>query len=819
MNQRLNFLALILIDALDDENEEDICSILDKNMVDPSFVPIERGIAPLHFSCGMENAELSYKITKRFLESGANPNVLTDENMTPLHIAAMHGRVGIVEMLLEHNAQLDISDDQRKTPLHYAIEECYFEVVQVMRDHIFQNKFREKQKHHSKILKCKQNVSQDSLSKSKFEYYLQKKICNQKTSTPNAEPDCKNTPDKANNKALRVTNEMLDSIKYTPNRVHYNYDVTSPYYINITHRRHQLQPKFPVLDLPPKESADIGKNTETSEKMNLVNKTFVLDESSQAEEKPINLFALTRENVEELSQTAPDHSRSRVSLIDVWRQKVQNTKARQTILKEYDDISEMIDNVMASDHLNFTNVLYKEKSSKTTDGDSGACGSIASHDLKEGSEERVPQRKVQNVSLGALIQRVAEAQTAKLNVLPDTESSYQTVPEFDANRQNNLEVPDAMCADLSGMNSSMSFIRSPKSDFYLQMKEAYVHTDDENGLVFYETKLPSNPGNKVAQQRSSAIRKRCNLNQTTTTQSTNITLPIDYETDELRAELTTFGEAPGPITKTTKRLYIKRLVKYKRNPELMKELREKQSSQDQKFSVELYRTVRREEEFENIANYLKYEADAMSYFANNKEKRNMREGHLKQSFIYMLIDPCISCNLPGESVYLNKPDVWKRFLHSIFYVGKGKSSRPYSHLYDAMKAHSQLHSGRGTSNEKKVPVRKHTLNMDLIKSPPTKFANNKKLDRILKIWGNGCGVVCLNVFHNILPIEAYTREAAIIDALSLNHLTNIKRGDYYGPSKNWSMKIKKQLGIALLYKSLQIYLAEGESQLAPSDLI
>lgn len=97
--------------------------------------------------------------------------------------------------------------------------------------------------------------------------------------------------------------------------------------------------------------------------------------------------------------------------------------------------------------------------------------------------------------------------------------------------------------------------------------------------------------------------------------------------------------------------------------------------------------------------------------------------------------------------------------------------------------------------------------------------DSKKLARILDIWSNGKGVVCLHVFHNIIPTEAYAREAAIIDALSLRHLTNCKRGDYYGPPKTWTMKEKKYLGIALLYKSMLIYLAEGESQLSPSDLI
>lgn len=107
----------------------------------------------------------------------------------------------------------------------------------------------------------------------------------------------------------------------------------------------------------------------------------------------------------------------------------------------------------------------------------------------------------------------------------------------------------------------------------------------------------------------------------------------------------------------------------------------------------------------------------------------------------------------------------------------------------------------------------------MFKSPPEKSSDSKKLDRILNIWGNGYGVVCLHVFHNIVPTEAYTREAAIIDALSLQHLTNCKRGDYYGPAKSWSMKEKKYLGIALLFKAMHIYLAEGESQLSPGDLV
>lgn len=41
---------------------------------------------------------------------------------------------------------------------------------------------------------------------------------------------------------------------------------------------------------------------------------------------------------------------------------------------------------------------------------------------------------------------------------------------------------------------------------------------------------------------------------------------------------------------------------------------------------------------------------------------------------------------------ISKHEAWRRFIMSIFYVGKGKSSRPFSHLYDAIKIYKGIHS-------------------------------------------------------------------------------------------------------------------------------
>lgn len=183
-------------------------------------------------------------------------------------------------------------------------------------------------------------------------------------------------------------------------------------------------------------------------------------------------------------------------------------------------------------------------------------------------------------------------------------------------------------------------------------------------------------------------------------------------------------------------------------------------------------------------------------------------------------------------------EVWSKFLRSIFYVGKGKKGRPYEHLYDAIKLYSaendllaeklQNRQNRvlekrilfSDSDRKKEVMQKFGKTCDTQPSQ-SKIKESEKLNKIIDIWKDSSklGVCCLQIYHNIIPAEAYTREASIIDAIGLNNLTNLKRGDYYGVTSGWKMRQRKHLGVALLYKAMQIYLAEGESQLMPFDLV
>lgn len=244
-----------------------------------------------------------------------------------------------------------------------------------------------------------------------------------------------------------------------------------------------------------------------------------------------------------------------------------------------------------------------------------------------------------------------------------------------------------------------------------------------------------------------------------------------------------------------------------------------------KFSEELHKVVINYGKFEESLNdFLQLETKMSRHFIERSTIK-WREGNLKTSFIYFLIDPRISDNLPMMCKTLKKEEVWKRFLNSIFYVGKGKRSRPYQHLYDAIKIFSDDSklNRRFQNDPKKMSIIEEfrsKLNLKCQKKTQIDHVKeSKKIARILDIWNSQMGVVCLHTFNNIIPVEAYTREAAVIDAIGLDCLTNMKRGEYYGVAKNYSMRQKRQLGIALLHRAMNVYIAEGESQLLPFDLI
>ena len=63
--------------------------------------------------------------------------------------------------------------------------------------------------------------------------------------------------------------------------------------------------------------------------------------------------------------------------------------------------------------------------------------------------------------------------------------------------------------------------------------------------------------------------------------------------------------------------------------------------------------------------------------------------------------------------------------------------------------------------------------------------------------------VCVwQVFQNTISVEAFTREAAMIESLGCDNLTNVKPGDYYGDAATW--KLDKKLKLGMVTKKLYI---------------
>ncbi|XP_011164810.1 uncharacterized protein LOC105199405 [Solenopsis invicta] len=333
---------------------------------------------------------------------------------------------------------------------------------------------------------------------------------------------------------------------------------------------------------------------------------------------------------------------------------------------------------------------------------------------------------------------------------------------------------------------------------YVSAQE-YKYEDPEEGVVLLERRLCVTPFTTPNRSECDVRSQMSGVSSTSMSQ----TLPEEIlfiDDVALRRELRQLGDQPGPITNTTRQLYQKRLLRLRNiknvNSSLVKSHLQNTTITPRNQISEASNKIKPHLEFGDWLNdldtYKSLEKQIFQEFTSLDPSRRWREGTTKASFTYLLLDPRITKDLPSRSIRLTKSEVWSIFLNAIFYVGKGKRSRPFAHLYDAFKTWVD-----GTNR---------------------KTSTNRKINCILNVWNNDHGVICLHVFQNIIPVEAYTREAAMIDAIGKEHLANCKGGQYYGIAATWSLQQKQEFGRYLLYKALQIFLQEGESQLFPYNL-
>uniref|UniRef100_A0A915EQX5 GIY-YIG domain-containing protein n=1 Tax=Ditylenchus dipsaci TaxID=166011 RepID=A0A915EQX5_9BILA len=140
-------------------------------------------------------------------------------------------------------------------------------------------------------------------------------------------------------------------------------------------------------------------------------------------------------------------------------------------------------------------------------------------------------------------------------------------------------------------------------------------------------------------------------------------------------------------------------------------------------------------------------------------------------FCYLLLDPSMlssasSCDL-------------RQFVSAIFYVGKGKHSRPLQHLNDANRCRSLLEDDS--------------------------YQPTEKLKRILELWDNGHGVISLHLSHNIHSAEAFVREGSMIEAIGIHNLTNMAKANFRGLPTAWTKRQIQEFGAMLLRKAHVIF--------------
>ncbi|XP_022711510.1 uncharacterized protein LOC111273810 isoform X1 [Varroa jacobsoni] len=313
-----------------------------------------------------------------------------------------------------------------------------------------------------------------------------------------------------------------------------------------------------------------------------------------------------------------------------------------------------------------------------------------------------------------------------------------------------------------------------------------IHRDLESGLMLreehYGTKRSQLPPNAIQASPSQAIPPEL----------------VKLSNDEVRQRLVDFGENPGPVNRQTRAVYLRQLHR-------LQQANVATPPPSQLRSVlppELHMLcVKFGQVFEVYSNL---ESQMEESFL--KQGQRWREGSAKTAFTYLLLDSSVTLNLPDRATHMSLPEQMETFVKAVFYVGKGKRSRPFAHLYEALDARDKLAVLGGNAL-----------------ATPQRFATapkiGDKIKRILKIWGQGHGVISLHIFQNVIPVEAYTREAAMIEALGINRLlTNAKRGEFYGIADTWTTRQRKQLGAYLVYRAMQVFLAEGERRLGPLDL-
>lgn len=416
---------------------------------------------------------------------------------------------------------MKVKDIDGNTPINYALSENHFKLLPIFKKYAFEEKLQKEPSQGSPNNKQHHNIDEESNG---------------------------NVAAIANNmKLLQISNGNF----LTPNNTQFDYENTSPFYVNMKCSK-GLNKKFEKVAKNAKEYPNGNNATEEqngflhSEKSKiptiiisnengkiqnkhhqfrktisvdtLIDEVIEISSESEEDEETVtktNLFELTEENVERYLSMTP--KKNRISLVNTWRNKVNKT-------------------------------ITREKESPSRE-----------------NEIQLRSLAIQSntgSSSGQSVQTIVEANPKDKDLNSDSEGNESFFTAIDENGGVIL-----VESELKFIENADKNINIDTTGIVLQTEEKYQHIDTENNVVFYENKMIAN-GIRFTRSIDSNV---IELNTTTETGTctTENAIPSDYDTDDLRQELKIFGDKPGPITKNTKRLYLRRLFRYKKRPKLI----------------------------------------------------------------------------------------------------------------------------------------------------------------------------------------------------------------------------------------------------------
>ncbi|KAF8794677.1 ankyrin repeat and LEM domain-containing protein 1-like [Argiope bruennichi] len=389
------------------------------------------------------------------------------------------------------------------------------------------------------------------------------------------------------------------------------------------------------------------------------------------------------------------------------------------------------------------------------------------------------------------------AHEKEIDLLNDSDLTFYSVHSNktiqDGMTHNNAAILSSDDTDIGSISESDIFTTKTRSS------ETIIDSDNESGIALIEIEKYSSPSLYSSSKTCESSYCACSANDWKTCRNsqsssclfwsncsshsnTLVVIPDEYKilsNSKIYQELKSMGDDPGPVSDSTRDVYLRRLTRLKMG------CNNSCTLPAPKYCQEVYTFLDGKLNTDRIQNLI----NSMSEEFNSVESNvKWREGNQRCCFNYFLLDPRVTQNLPVRLKYLTFEKTFLTFLDALFYVGKGTKGRPYSHLMEAARA---MNNGE---------------------------LKNDKISHILDIWESGLGVISLHCFNNCIPVEAYTQEACIIEAIGLKNLTNVRNGDYYGIASKWKRSWKRQVGVALLHRALQIFILEGEKQILPKDI-